>query len=113
MVIHNKEEALINDDYQLYFLKAIDLLQGKKPFLCNRTTINNCIEFLDKAYAIEQLSLIDYFRAYIEYDYFERKHLKRQPNYEFYLERANKRIITQNEIDWLEKKLNNKIQFGG
>ena len=96
-----------------YINNAVEALQGKKPFLCNRKSIDKCIEILDIAYGKGADALIDYFRAYVEYDYFERKYLKRNPGYKFFLERAEKGNISQKEIDKLEELLKNKIQIGG
>ena len=92
---------------------AAEVLHGKKPFLCSRETIDKCIEILDEAYGGKADALIDYFRAYIEYDYFERKYLKRNPGYKFYLERAETENVSQTEIEMLEKVLKNKINIGG
>ena len=92
---------------------AVEELHGKKPFLCSRETIDRCIEILDMAYGGNSDALIDYFRAYIEYDYFERKYLKRNPGYKFYLERAESGKVSQKEIEMLEKSLKNKIEIGG
>lgn len=98
---------------QNYLQNAVAILQGKKPFLCDRNTIDKCIRNLEAAYEEEPDPLIDYFRAYIEYDYFERKHLNRNPGYLFFLERSKKGCLINDEISELERVFGNKIIIGG
>ena len=102
-----------NSDKETLVLEASEALHGKKPFLCNRMDIDKCIEYLEKAYEVDQNASIDYFRAYVEYDYFERKHLNRKPGYKFYQERAFSIGITNEDIIKLEKLLKNQIIIGG
>lgn len=87
-------------------LKAIELLEGRKPFLCNRKTIEHCIQLIENDYGEDSCAIKDYFRAYIEYDYFERKHLNRKPDYNYYLMKAKEGGITEEEVVWLERLLN-------
>ncbi len=113
LVLRNDINLMDRKDKNTYITEAAEALHGKKPFLCNRNTIERCIECLDKAYDIQPDAFIDLFRAYVEYDYFERKSLKRKPGYKFYYERASSGGITTEETIKLEKLLKNQIQIGG
>lgn len=111
--LFHTEQELSGDVVDVSLMKTAELLKGRKPFLCSRYTIDQCIDCLDKAYEIKSAAIIDYFRAYIEYDYFERKHLKRNPGYEFYLLRSQNGGITKDDIEKLELLIKNQIQIGG
>ena len=85
----------------------------KKPFLCNRATIEQCIDILEEANEKEPSEVIDYLRAYIEYDYFERKHLNRNPGYSYFLKKSYDSGITKEKIEKLEKEFNYTMRIGG
>lgn len=69
------------DNADMYFYTAVALLKGKKAFLSSRDTINKMIEYIDAANMIEPKGIYYYFLAYIKFDYFERKFLKKPPLY--------------------------------
>lgn len=89
----------------VYFYLCIALLGGKKPFLNARTIIDECIGALECAAQISEDMKIYYLRAYIEYDYFERKYLSRSPNYKFYLNKALELGFTSSDKKQLEELL--------
>ena len=88
-------------------------MHKKKPFLCNRATIEQCIDILEEANEKEPSEVIDYLRAYIEYDYFERKHLNRNPGYSYFLKKSYDSGITKEKIEKLEKEFNYTMRIGG
>lgn len=70
------------DNSETFFYAAICLLQGKKPFVHQRSIINKVIEYLNAAIAIESKGIYYYFLAFVYYDYFERKFLIHTPHYD-------------------------------
>lgn len=87
------------DDSEVYFYAAMCCLGGKKAFVTPRNTINQIIEYLDAAIAIEPKGIYYYFMAYIKYDYFERKHFVSTPNYRDCLKMANTAGLSPYDID--------------
>jgi tetratricopeptide (TPR) repeat protein len=81
-----------------YFYAAICLLKGKKAFLALRPEIDRMEKYLDAAISLEPRGIFYYFRAYIKYDYYSRKHLNSSPGYEEFLEAAKQNGVTDDEI---------------
>ncbi len=109
-----RELLLVVDNSEIdQFEEAVKLLKGKKPFLCNRAQVDHIINLLEEAYETNPGAIIDYLRAYVEYDYFKRKFLNRTPDYMFYYNRAISGGLTQNNIKELENKIGVTISFGG
>lgn len=73
---------------EAYFYAAASMLRGKKPFLAQRSTINEIESLLRAAFVAESRGIYLYFLAYIRYDYYERKHLNVTPDYRDYLARS-------------------------
>ena len=69
------------DNSETFFYAAICLLQGKKPFLHQRPTIDKIIEYINAATMIEPRGIYYFFLAYIKYDYFARKYFRTSPDY--------------------------------
>ena len=67
------------DSAEPYFMAAICLLRGKKPFLAQRADINKAIEYLNAANMIEPRGIQYQLLGYIKEDYFERKYLNVSP----------------------------------
>ena len=95
----------------VYYCLCIALLEGKRPFLHSRNTIDKCINALENALKLDDKGIINLLRAFIEYDYFERKYLNRNPDYSFYLKKAQERLVNDDELAELETLLNNKINI--
>ncbi|MDL2232372.1 tetratricopeptide repeat protein [Ruminococcaceae bacterium OttesenSCG-928-L11] len=70
------------DNSETFFYAAICLLQGKKAFLHQRTTIDKILEYINAALMIEPKGIYYYFLAYIKQDYFARKFFKTSPTYQ-------------------------------
>jgi len=97
----------------VYYYLCIALLEGKKPYLQSRDRIDECVDALDQALKLSDRGVLYLLRAYIEYDYFERKYLNRNPNYSYFLSNQNVKLITDEERKQLESLLNNKISIRG
>lgn len=97
----------------VYYYLCIALLEGKKPYVQSRNRIDECIDALDRALTISDKGIIYLLRAYIEYDYFERKYLNRNPNYKYFLANAKSKNISDTECKQLENLVKNKISIGG
>ncbi len=69
------------DNSEAFFYGAICLLEGKKAFLHQRSTIDKILEYINAAIMIEPKGIYYYFMAYIKYDYFARKYFNTSPNY--------------------------------
>lgn len=69
------------DNSETFFYAAVCLLRGKKPFLCDRKTIDKILEYVNAATMIEPRGIYYYFAAYIKQDYFARKHFAISPSY--------------------------------
>lgn len=76
------------DNSEIFFYAAICLLQGKKAFLHQRTTIDKILEYINAALMIEPKGIYYYFLAYVKYDYFKRKFLNTTPSYSETLQTA-------------------------
>ena len=95
----------------VYYCLCIALLEGKRPFLHSRNTIDKCINALENALKLDDKGIINLLRAFIEYDYFERKFLNRTPNYSFYLNKAQDKGVNSSELTHLKKYLNNNLDI--
>ena len=69
------------DNSETFFYAAVCLLRGRKPFLCDRKTIDKIIEYISAANMIEPRGLYYYYAAYIKQDYFARKHFAVSPDF--------------------------------
>ena len=76
------------DNSETYFYAAVCLLDGKKAFMQQRSTIDKVLTFINAAILLEPRGIYYYFLAYIKYDYFERKYLNTTPNYKSCLNTA-------------------------
>lgn len=89
------------DNSEMYFYAAICLLQGKKPFLHQRPTIDKILEYMSAATMIEPRGIYYYFMAYIKYDYFSRKYLTTNPNYTQLLSTAKQYEYSDFDVEQL------------
>lgn len=89
------------DNSETFFYAAVCLLQGKKPFLHQRPTIDKILEYINAALMIEPKGIYYYFLAYIKYDYFKRKFLNVSPNYQEILAIAQECGYSDYDIDQL------------
>lgn len=96
---------------EIPYLKCIAFIGGNKPFLISRKQIDECIELTNESIDMGMLGNNFLLRAYIEYEYFERKFLNRSPDYRYFAERARENEIDEINKEELEILLNNKITF--
>ena len=84
------EKAMVDnfDNSETFYYAAVNLLKGKKAFVCPRSDIDKIVEYLNAAVMIEPRGIYHYFLAYIKYDYFERKYLNVAPNWREALQTA-------------------------
>ena len=94
------------DDSEVYFYTAICCLQGKKAFVASRNVINQILEYINAAIAIEPNGVYYYFEAYIKYDYFHRKHFRITPDYTECIEMAENAGVSEYDINELYSILN-------
>ena len=71
----------------------------KKAFVAPRRTIDDAVNYLNRATAIQPKGIYYYLLAYIKYDYFERKFLNTTPNYKQLLKTAAEKGVTTAEIN--------------
>lgn len=100
-------------DSEIYVYKSIIALGGRPAFLHVRKNIDEIIRYLDMALAMGNNVDAAFVRAYVEYDYFERKNLNRKKTYDYYYDLAVKNGINRKRINIIETMLNNKMKYGG
>ena len=86
------------DNSEVFFYAAVCLLQGQKPFLHLRPTIDKILSFMDSALMIEPRGIYYYFLAYIKHDYFKRKYLNVTPDYRQLLTQAQQAGVSEYDI---------------
>jgi Tetratricopeptide repeat. len=83
-----KAQADNFEDATPFFYAAVARLKGRKPFLCQRTDIDQMETDINAAISIEPSAEQYYFLSYIGRDYFKRKFLKHEPAWESLMEEA-------------------------
>jgi tetratricopeptide (TPR) repeat protein len=68
-------------DSEAYFFAAVSILNGKKPFINSKKDVDNAMEYLNAAIAIEDRPKYRLLMAYLKFDYYEKKHLRIEPSY--------------------------------
>ncbi|MCI8468340.1 MAG: hypothetical protein HFJ75_02370 [Eggerthellaceae bacterium] len=69
------------DDSEVYYYAAAATLGGKKPNALSRQMVEKAKRYLDAAIGLEPRGVYWYFMAYLNYDYYARKHLRVTPDY--------------------------------
>ncbi|WP_294630024.1 zinc ribbon domain-containing protein [uncultured Bacteroides sp.] len=87
------------DNPEPFFLAAVSLLQGKKPFVTPRPAINQIEEYLNAAVMIEPQPVFYYFMSYIKQDYYNRKFFKTSPTAEELFTTAIQYGLTEYDIN--------------
>lgn len=88
-----------------YFMAAICLMRGKKPFLAQRADIDKAVKYLNAANMIEPKAIHFRLLAYIKQDYFDRKYLNVSPSSQEELAHAIEAGLTQKDETTLEMLL--------
>lgn len=89
------------EDAEAYFMAAICLLRGKKPFLAQRADINKAVEYLNAANQIEEKAIYYQLLGYIKQDYFDRKFLNVSPTTEEEYAKADELGLTDDDVQTL------------
>ncbi len=76
------------DNSEIYFYAAVCKLKGKMAFLAERAKIKAIENLIESALMIEPKGIYHYFRAYIKYDFYERKKFNTKPHYTECLQQA-------------------------
>jgi len=95
-----------SDNAETFYYAAICRLQGKKAFSAQRHEIEAIEKDIIQAIKIadrkgDSKGIYLYFRAYIKYDYFERKSFNTSPTYRELLEQAIDAGISSHEVNQL------------
>jgi len=93
------------DNSENYFYAGVCLLKGQKPFNAHRSGIMRILELLNAAIQIEPRGIFYYFRAYIKYDFYERKSLNISPKYDEDVASAKANNVTLSDIQILSEIL--------
>lgn len=83
-----KAQADNFEDSTPFFYAAVARLKGRKPFLLNRSEIDQIVTDIEAAMSIEPSAEQYYFMSYIKRDYFKRKFLNTSPSWEEYMQEA-------------------------
>lgn len=86
------------DNAEPFFLAAVSLLQGKKPFVTLRPVIDKMEEYLNAAVMIEPRPIFYYFMSYIKRDYYNRKFFKTSPTDQELLDTALQYGLTEADV---------------
>jgi tetratricopeptide (TPR) repeat protein len=84
-----------------YFYAAVCLLEGKKAFVAQKSTIEKIDKLLKSAIKIEPKGIYYYFWSYIKYDYYERKYFNTSPDYKELLQKATTAGLSPFDIEQL------------
>lgn len=100
------------DNSETFFYAAVCLLDGKKPFVQVRATIDKILEYINAALMIEPKGIYYYFMAYVKYDYFYRKAFNTSPNFKQLLQTAVSAGVSQYDVKQLFEILQQQNPFG-
>lgn len=101
-------EKAIDENFESaepYFMAAICLLKGKKPFVAQRADINKAIEYLNAANQLEEKPIYHLLLGYIKQDYFDRKFLNIEPSTQEEYDRAAELGLSEEDEKTLETML--------
>ena len=108
----SKFEKAIDDEVdnsEAYFWAGVSILNGKRPFIIPKVSIEKAIEYAKSAIMIENRGIYNYFIAYLKYDFYFLKMLRVTPNYQEELQNAIKNNVTLEDINILSQVM--KVQF--
>lgn len=105
----SKAMELNFDNADIYFYYAICLIGDKIPFVHKRNSITEIIKYLDAAISIEDKGIYYFLKAYILYDYFERKDLAFTPDYQECVALARQKGVSKIEVNELFAMLEQSI----
>ncbi|MCI5871481.1 hypothetical protein [Streptococcus sp.] len=86
------------DMSEAYFYSAIALLKGNKAFKAKKSDIQKILSLLESACLIEDRAVYRCLLAYVKYDYFDRKFLPINPDYQLELVKADEMGYTHVDV---------------
>lgn len=97
----------------VYYYYSLSLLNGKRPFLQLRSTVDQIIQYLDFALALETKGEYYYLQALLIYDYYKLKSLRHSRNYAELLQLAQYLGVTSSSSMEIFKiiKMNKPVGF--
>lgn len=69
------------DDSEIYYYAALATLGGKKPNSLSKQMVEKAKSYVNAAISLDPRGAYWYFLAYLNYDYYTRKHLRTSPDY--------------------------------
>ena len=103
-----KFEAAIDqnlDNPEAYFYAAVCQLKGKKACLTPLPNLRKALEYIDAANSIEPRGVFSYFAAYIKNDFFAKKFLRIEPDWQQELQMALGNNLSPTDADILFQTL--------
>lgn len=97
------------DNSEAFFWAGVSMLNGKRPFITPKATIEKAIEYATSASMIENRGIYNYFISYLKYDFYFQKMLKISPDYQEELQTAIMNNVTLEDINILSQVM--KVQF--
>ena len=95
-------KQLIDQNYavgDVYYYYCLALLNGKRPFLHMRSTVDQIIQYLDFALALETKGVYYYLEALMVYDYYKLKSLRYDKQYTELLQMASYFGVSSSDTD--------------
>ncbi len=97
------------ENSETFFWAGVSMLNGKRPFLNTKSTIDKAIEYATTASMIESRGIYNYFIAYLKFDYYLQKGFNIQPSYREDLEMATVNNLALEDINILQEVM--KVEF--
>lgn len=101
MMRFDKTVTLNPGNADAFFCMAVSALKGKRPFLVPLADIRKAHESLDAAVMIEERAIFRLFLAYVKYDFFARRFLQIEPDWQTELLSAVALGLTDEDVDEL------------
>lgn len=99
----------------VFFSMAIADLKGLRPFLAPLVNVRKALENLARATMIEDRAVFHYFLAYIKFDFYARRFLRIDPNWQYEFRNALTLGLTTEEanelFDVLEKECPEELEI--
>ena len=86
------------DQAETYFLAAVALMHGQKPFQRTRSEVDRAAAWVQAALRIERQGIYYYLLAYLLYDFYGRKHLHPRISWQDCLREALKAGVSRRDV---------------
>lgn len=91
---------------ETYFYMGIAMLNKQRPFLSSKNNVSEVIECIETAINIEKKGIYYFTAAFVEYDFYELKHLRPPEPIDNYLSCAKRFGVTQKDIKMVFDMIN-------